>query len=406
MRTSYQYKVRPTKEQKDIIDNTLDLLRCQYNYQLGQRFDWYEQNRCSIDRCPLVCHLPELKEKPTKSNQEKSLVQLKKERPWYKKIHSQVLQEVSKRVDLAFDRWLKGDTNGKRSGRPRFKGKGQYKTFTYKQFKHHHFLGNKIKLSKIGELKVIVHRPIPDGFKIKTVSVTKKADGYYVTLSIQDDTIPETIPVDKVSNPVGIDMGLKSFLIKSDGTDVEIPQHYRKAQKRLRKIQKSVSRKKKGGNNRNKAVVKLSKAHKKVADTRKDFHFKTAKNLLDNHDLIAHEKLNIKGLARTKLAKSIHDAGWGQFLSILSTKAENAGLLTVAVNPRNTSQNCSNCGQKVPKKLSDRVHSCPHCGYTEDRDVNAAKNILKLAVGHSVCSKADRATEAKAGVGKKPALYS
>ena len=255
-------------------------------------------------------------------------------------------------------------------------------------------------------MKVIVHRPIPDGFKIKTASVTKKSDGYYVTLSLEDKTVPEIIPVDQVSSPVGIDMGLKSFLIKSDGTDVEIPQYYRKAQKRLRRVQKSVSRKKKDGSNRKKAVVKLGKAHKKIADTRKDFHFKTAKSLLDSHDLIAHEKLNIKGLAKSKLAKSILDAGWGQFLSILSTKAENAGLLTVAVNPRNTSQNCSNCGQKVPKKLSDRLHSCPHCGYVEDRDVNAAKNILNLAVGHSVRSKAYRVTEAMAGVGKKPALYS
>ena len=169
-------------------------------------------------------------------------------------------------------------------------------------------------------------------------------------------------------------------------------------------MQKSVSRKKKGSKNRKKAVVTLGKAHKKVADTRKNFHFKTAKSLLDNHDLVAHEKLNIKGLAKSKLAKSILDAGWSQFLSILSTKAENAGLLTVAVNPRNTSQNCSNCGHKVPKKLSNRVHSCPRCGYTEDRDVNAAKNILNLAVGHPVSSKAYQVTEAIAGVGKKPAL--
>ncbi|NES25483.1 MAG: transposase [Symploca sp. SIO3E6] len=404
MRTSYQYKLRQTKEQQDIIDNTLDMLRCQYNYQLAQRFDWYEQNRCSIDRCPLICHLPELKEQPSKSIQEKSLVQLKKERPWYKKIHSQVLQEVSQRVELAFDRWLKGDCNGKRAGKPRFKGKGQYKTFTYKQFKQHHFVGNKIKLSKIGEVKVIVHRPIPDGFKIKTISVTKKADGYYVTLSLEAQTIPDIIPIDQVSNPVGIDMGLKSFLIKSDGTNVEIPQYYRKAQKRLRKVQKSVSRKKPGGRNRRKAVARLGKAHKKVADTRKDFHFKTAKSLLDNHDLVVYETLNIKGLAKSKLAKSILDAGWGQFLSILSTKAANAGLLTVAVNPRNTSQNCSNCGQKVPKKLKERIHSCPKCGYTEDRDVNAARNILNLAVGHSVSSKAYRVTEAMAGVGKKPTL--
>jgi len=406
MRISYQYRLRLNKHQQDIIERTLDMLRCQYNYQLAQRFNWYEENRSSIDRCPLICHLPELKDRPNKSTQEKSLVQLKKERPWYKNIHSQVLQEVPKRVELAFERWLKGDSNGKKSGKPRFKGKGQYKTFTYKQFKQNHFANNKIKLSKIGDVKVIVHRPIPDGFKIKTVSVTKKADGYYVTLSLEDKTVPDVIPLDLASNPVGIDMGLKSFLIKSDGTDVEIPQYYRRAIKQLRKIQKAISRKNQGGNNRKKAVVKLGKAHKKVADTRKDFHFKTAKSLINNHDLIAHEKLNIKGLAKTRMAKSVLDAGWGQFLSILSTKAENAGLLTVAVNPRNTSVNCSNCGNKVPKKLSDRLHSCPNCGYQADRDVNAAINILNLAVGHSVSSKAYRATEAIAGVGKKPALYS
>ena len=243
-----------------------------------------------------------------------------------------------------------------------------------------------------------------------------------MTLAIQDDTVPNVIPKDDALNAVGIDMGLKSFLVKSDGSEVAIPQYYRKAQKRLKKARKAVSRKKKGSANRRKAVEKLGKVHKKVADTRKDFHFKTVKDLLDSHDLVAHEKLNIKGLARTRLAKSILDAGWGQFLSILANKAENAGLLTVAVNPRNTSQNCSNCGTKVPKKLQDRIHACPNCGYTADRDVNAARNILNLvsqsglggfrrggtgeperAVGHPV-TKAYRATEPLGGVGKKPAL--
>ncbi|NEQ17414.1 MAG: transposase, partial [Moorea sp. SIO3E2] len=293
---------------------------------------------------------------------------------------------------------------GKRSGKPRFKSKNRYKSLTFSAFSKNPIQGNRLNLPKFGWVKMVYHRPIPDGFRIQTATVTRKADGYYVTLSLQDDTVPEVIPIEQVSNPVGIDMGLKSFLTKSDGTEVQIPQYYRKAQKRLKKIQKAVSRSKKGSNNRKKAVVKLGKAHKKVADTRKDFHFKTAKGLLDDHDLIAHEKLNIKGLAKTKMAKSVLDAGWGQFLSILSTKAENAGLVTIAVNPRNTSQNCSNCGQKVPKELKDRIHSCPHCGYIEDRDVNAARNILNLAVGHPVTSKAYRVTEPLGGFGKKPTL--
>ena len=404
MRAAYQYRLRLTRQQTIELERWLEMLRCQYNYLLADRFNWYEQNRCSINACPLVCHLPELRNNPDYYSQKRTLPQLKKDRPWYGDIHSQVLQDCVKRVDLAFKRYLKGDCNGKRSGRPRFKGKNRYRSLTFSSLGKDSINGNRLKLPKFGWVKMIYHRPIPDGFKIKTATITHKADGYYVTLSIQDDTVPEIIPANKAVDPVGIDMGLKSFLIKSDGTEVEIPQFYRKAQKRLKKVQKTVSRSKKGSNNRKKAVVKLGKAHKKVADTRKDFHFKTAKNLLDSHDLVAHEKLNIKGLSRTKLAKSVLDAGWGQFLSILSTKAENAGLLTVAVNPHNTSQNCSNCGKKVPKKLKDRIHSCHHCGYVADRDVNAAKNILYLAVGRPVSSKACRATEPLGGVGKKPAL--
>jgi len=404
MRSAYQYRLRLTKKQEAEIERWLDMLRHQYNYLLADRFSWYEQNRCSINSCPLVCHLPELKNNPDYFSQQNSLPQLKKDRPWYKVVQSQVLQNCVKRVDLAFKRFLKGDSNGKRSGKPRFKGKNRYKSLTFPSLSKNPINGNILTLPKFGKVKMIYHRPIPKGFKIKTATITRKADGYYVTLSIQDDRVPDVIPVDSVENPIGIDMGLKSFLVKSDGSEVPIPQYYRKAQKRLKKIQKTVSRSKKGSNNRKKAVYKLGKAHKKVADTRKNFHFKTAKSLLDNHDLVAHEKLNIKGLAKTKMAKSIHDAGWGQFLSILSNKAENAGLVTVAVNPRNTSQNCSNCGEKVPKKLKDRIHCCPHCGYTEDRDVNAAINILNLAVGHSVSSKAFRVSEAIAGVGKKPTL--
>ncbi|NEO75079.1 transposase [Moorena sp. SIO4G3] len=404
MIAAYQYRLRLTKTQESEIERWLDMLRCQYNYLLADRFNWYEQNRCSINSCPLICHLPDLRNNPDYFSQKKTLPQLKKDRPWYKVVQSQVLQDCVKRVDLAFKRFLKGDSNGKRSGRPRFKGKNRYRSFTFPSLSKSPIDGNILTLPKFGKVKMIYHRPIPEGFNIKTATITRKADGYYVTLSIQDDSVPNLIPVDSVENPIGIDMGLKSFLIKSDGSEVPIPQYYRKAQKRLKKIQKAVSRSKKSSNNRKKAVIELGKAHKKVADTRKDFHFKTAKSLVDNHDLVAHEKLNIKGLARTKLAKSILDAGWGQFLSILSSKAENAGLVTVAVNPRNTSQNCSNCGTKVPKKLKDRIHSCPSCGYTEDRDVNAAINILKLAVGHSVGSKVFRVSEPVGGVGVRLVL--
>ena len=375
MRTSYHYKLKPTKEQVEKIARTLEMLRCQYNYLLSQRFDWPGQNRCPLDRCPLICQIPELKYQPNYYSQKASLTQLKVDRPWYKEIHSQVLQEVPKKVEITFERWLKGDSNGKKSGRPRFKGVGQYKTFTYPQFKRHHFANNKIPLSKMGDVKVIVHRPIPVVFDIKTVSVTKKADGYYVTLSLDDQTVPTIKPDFNSDNIVGIDVGLIDFYVAEDGSRINAPKHLRKAERKLKSAPRRVDRRKKGSNRRKKAIKKLAIQHKKVADTRKDFHFKTARTLLDKYDVIAVEKLNIKGLVKTQLAKSINDAGWGQLIVILSNKAENARLKVISVNPNGTSQECSNCGYKVKKRLSQRMHNCPVCHTSLCRDLNAAINI-------------------------------
>jgi putative transposase len=392
MRTAYQYRLRPTKQQVVNLDRWLAMLCAQYNYLLADRFNWYEQNRSPVNACPLVCYLPELQDNPDYYSQKKTLPQLKKTHPWYGEIYSQVLQDVVKRVKVTFDRFLKGDNNGKRSGKPRFKARNRYRTFTYPQMKEGCLHGNLINLPMFGKVKVVLHRPIPDGFKIKTASVTKKADGYYLTLSLEDKTIPEIKRSTERSrrspdfNPdkiTGIDVGLKEFLTTSEGETVAIPQHYRKTQKRLRVLQKRVSRRKKGSNGRLKAIKQLGKQHKKVADKRKDFHFKTANWLLSKYDVVAHEELNVKGLARTRLAKSVLDAGWSSFLSILTNKAENAGLLVVPVSAHNTSQDCSNCGEKVPKKLHMRWHSCS-CGCELDRDHNAAINIRNRAVGQSV----------------------
>ena len=379
MRIAYQYKLRPTKEQSEKIDITLDMLRCQSNYMLAERFDWWEQNRCSINACPLICYLPELKEQPTYYSQKQSLTQLKKDRPWYQEIHSQVLQEVPKRVELAFQRWLKNDVSGKRLGKPRFKGKGQYKTFTYAQFKQYHFVNNKVKLSKIGDLKVIVHRPIPDGFIIKTVSVTRKSNGYFVTFSLQDDTVPEIKPDIKRGSLIGIDVGLIDFVVDSNNESVPAPQYLRKAERKLKSAQRKVSRRKKGSKRREKAIKQLAKKHRKVADTRKYFHHKTANQLLSKYDIVAVEKLKVKGLARTRLAKSVHDAGWGNFQTILTNKAEKAGQLIVEVKPHGTTTECSRCGHKVKKSLSQRQHNCPQCNLSIGRDLNAAINIRNRA---------------------------
>lgn len=386
MRTAYQYRLRLTKQQQATIDNWLELCRRQYNYRLAERFNWWEQNRCDINACLLVCHLPELKDRPDFYSQKRDLVNSKKQLPEYKNLPSHALQDVIARVEKTFDRWLSGDSNGKRSGKPRFKGRGRYHSIGFPDpIKPEHINGRFIQLPKIGKLKLILHRPLPDGFKVKTAAIVKKVDGYYITLSLQDASVPVLAPdAPELDNTIGIDMGLKSFLVTDAGEEITIPQYYRKAEKHLKRLQRSLSRKKKGSNRSKKAIKRVSKAHLKVSNQRKDFHYKTAKKLLSQGKHVAHEKLNIKGIARTRQAKSTYDAGWGQFLQILSIKAERAGLLKIAVNPNGTSQNCSGCGTKVPKELKDRIHACPRCGLTLDRDHNAAINIRNKAVGQSV----------------------
>lgn len=420
MRTAYQYRLRLTAMQQATIDQWLELARRQYNYRLAERFNWYEQNRCDVDTCPFICHLPELKDRPNFYSQKRDLVNSKNLFPEYKDLPSHSLQDVIARVEKAFDRWLSGDSNGKRSGKPRFKGQGRFRSIAFPDpIKPDHIQGSSvwgkkllspelsrfIQLPKIGRLKLILHRPLPDGFKAKTAAIVKKADGYYITLSLQDLTVPNFSPnAPELENTIGIDVGLKSFLVTDEGEEVSIPHHYRKSEKRLKRLGRSLSRKKKGSNRRKKAVKKVAKAHLKIANQRKDFHYKTAKRLLQKGRNIGHEALNIKGLSKTRMAKSVNDAGWGQFLQILSIKAERAGLLAIAVNPNGTSQNCSSCGVKVLKTIADRWHSCPNCGCELDRDHNAAINIKHLAVGHHV-NKAQETPDGIPGVTEKSALY-
>ncbi len=372
MRIAYQYRLKPTLDQFALMENWLEMLRCQYNYRLAQKFDWYDQTRCQIDACPLICSILPVEEifkdipakrigiqgyVDWKALQKGDLPQTKVERPWYKDIYSQVLQDCVLRVDKTFERFIFGDKKGKRSGRPRFKSRRRYRSFTFPQIKQDCIEGNRISLPKIGDIRIVLHRPLPDGFKIKTATVIYKADGWYVTLSLQDDTVPTLLPDIDFTKVVGIDVGLKDFLVTSDEDVVSIPQFARKTERRRKLLNKSLNRKKrKGTKRRQKAGKRLSKHYLHVARQRKDFHYNIAKRLLDNYDIIAHEDLNIKGLAKTHLSKSILDAGWGNFIAIVTCKAENAGKTTVAVNPSGTTQNCSNCGTKVPKTLKDRVH--------------------------------------------------
>ncbi|NEQ72258.1 MAG: IS200/IS605 family element transposase accessory protein TnpB [Okeania sp. SIO2C9] len=386
MLVSHCYKIKPSQEQITKIDNWLELLRRHYNYGLAQRLDWLNRTRCQIDRCSLIsCPIGEIPGQPNYHYQSAELKQTKKLFPEYKEIYFEVQQNNLRRLDKSWQRWLIPDKTGKRFGRPRFKKSGKLRSLSFSRVNHPKaaikFDGKHIIISRFGSIPVIVHRPIPDGFTIKTATITKKADGYYVSFSLEDKSVPSLIPTDSIKTAVGVDVGLKEFLTTNTGETVSVPNFYRKAQSNLVRKQRKVSRKQIGSNNWKKAQNRIARLHQHIARQREEFHYKTAHKLVKKYDLIAVENLNIRGLARnTKLSKSIYDVAWGEFIIKLNAVAIKRGVHVVKVNPHNTSQNCSNCAQKVPKTLSVRTHSCPKCGTVLDRDENAAINILNKAL--------------------------
>ncbi|WP_287288230.1 transposase, partial [Okeania sp. SIO2B9] len=313
----------------------------------------------------------------------------------YQEIYSEVQQINLQRLDKGWKRWLISEKKGKSGGRPRFKKSGKLRSFCFSRVNHPRavvkFDSKQIIISKFGTIPVIVHRPIPDGFVIKTATITKKADGYYVSFSWEDNpplTLPGRgtegvglIPTDNIKTAIGIDVGLKKILTTNTDETVSVPNLYRKVESNLGRKQRKVPRKQNGSNNWKKAQNRIARLYQKIARQREDFHYKTAYKLVKQYDLIAVEDLNLKGLAKnTKLSKSIYDVAWGTFIEKLNAVAVKRGVHVVKVSPHNTSINCSNCGQKVPKTLSVRTHSCYKCGTVLDRDENAAINILDKAL--------------------------
>lgn len=381
MLLTYQYKLNPTKEQAAIMESWGELLRRHWNYALGQRLDWLNRSRCQIDRCSIVSEpIGLVMGKVDYYSQASELKTTKELFPEYKNIYADCQQQNLMRLDKAWKRWLIPDKKGKRGGRPRFKKRGDICSFTFPRVNcpkaGANLTGNVLRLSKIGEVAIILHRPIPEGFAVKQATLARKADGWYVGFSLEDATVPDALPVDEIKNAVGIDVGLEKFLVTSDGRSVVIPQFYRAAQKRLARQQRNLSRRSKGSRNYQKQANKVARLHLHTARQRKECHYQVAHWLCQSYDAIGFENLNIKGLARTRLAKSILDAAWGAFLDILTAVAVKRGKWAVEVDPRGTSIECSGCGERVEKVLSDRVHSCPSCGLTIDRDWNSGINIL------------------------------
>jgi putative transposase len=278
-----------------------------------------------------------------------------------------------RRLDTAFHAFFRRVNAGDKPGYPRFRGRGRYDTVVFPSY------GDGCKLrdgrayfQHIGAVKLKLHRPLAG--RIKTMSFKREADGWYVVCSCDRGDVavaPSTNPV------VGIDLGLKAFLATAEDESVPPPKFYRAAQRKRRRAQRHLSRRQKGSQRRQKAQARVARLHQHIGNQCRDWHHKTALTLVTRYGTIAHETQHIRGIARTRLAKSTLDAGWRQFLGILTHKAEGAGVSVVAVDARNTTQACSDCGciPATPLTLRDRTYHCASCGFMADRDLNAALNI-------------------------------
>ncbi len=368
---NYQYRLRPNTEQKLELNNWLRICRYWYNRQLGERFDWWETNRNYTDRCPLVCHLPELKDKPEFYGQKKQLPIIKQDLVtvgWSGEllnlatVPSQTLQEVCQRVKLAFTRFIAGDKQGKRSGRPRIKNAARFRSMVFEGARVNSCsVGGKwlyLSLPKIGIVKVRHHRPLPCGAALKQAQVIKKADGWYVNLRLLDNSIPDykSNITPTWDNSLGMDAVLheSDYLATSEGVKLPSLKSLRKSKSKLAKVSQRKSAQKKGSKARRKLAKREARVHQQVARARKDHAYNTASALLaTGKKVFFHEKLNLFGLmkrnqpkqdenghylpngqsAKSGLALSWADAAFAQFFQILKYKAEKAGALVQEVNP-------------------------------------------------------------------------
>lgn len=339
------------------MERTLDECRWLWNHWLEERRDAYEATKQSLSRYDQQAQLPSLKAV----------------RPTLRTVHSQVLQNVAVRLDLAFDAFFRRIRTGHNPGYPRFRGHGRYDSFCYPQ-SGFQLNETNVYLSKIGSVRIVAHRPA-EGV-IKTCCVKRSSTGkWYVTFSCEVE--PTVLPA--TSNEIGLDMGLESFATFSTGEKIENPRFFRSDEKALATVQRRISKHEKGTRERRKKRKAVARVHERIKFRRHNFVHQESRKIVNTFDVIAIEDLSVNRMIHNHcLTKSIADASWAQFASVLTHKAENAGRQIIATNPAYTSQDCSRCGHRVKKTLSDRVHHCPCCGLVMDRDQNAALNILAL----------------------------
>ena len=366
---SLKYRLRPTKKQEQILLAHIDQCRILYNQLLCARIQAWKNENKSLSQY----------------DQTKTIPLLKQQHAAFKQVYSQVLQQVSQRVDLAFKgffRRLKDKPKtGEKAGFPRYKNENRYDSITYPQFANGCRLDNKgLRLGSIGCIRIVQHRPL-EGIP-KSCTITRTATGkWFVSISCD---IGEKDKKPNAGSAVGIDVGLNSFAVTSDGEKIENQRFFRKEEKALAKAQRkwdAVKKSSKTDPTREKRRKVTGRVHERISNKRHNFAHQESRKMVNRHDFIAVEKLDVQKMQKNRrLAKSIADVAWSLFRHCLKYKAEEAGIGFKAVKPEYTSQDCSACGHREKKTLSDRVHHCKACGYKTDRDHNAAINILTLGL--------------------------
>jgi putative transposase len=316
IRRTYKYHLYPSREQAETLEQVLDCCRELYNAALQERRDAYRVAGKTISYYEQKRELPGVKE----------------ERPEYRQIGSQVLQDVIQRVDWAFAAFFRRVRAGEKPGYPRFKGRDRYDSFTYSQAGWK-LDGSRLVLAGIGALKVRWSRPIQG--TIKTVTIRRSADQWYVCFSCRLE-VPQPVPPNRPAT--ALDVGLEYFATLTDGSHIANPRYLREAEEAPGRRQRRLQTKRRGSRNRRRAKVLVARAHRRIRNKRLDFHHQEARKIAARHGANAVGGLRIKNMVRNpQLAKSISDAGWNQFLTILTIKAEEAGLVVVVVNPAGTS---------------------------------------------------------------------